>query len=200
MKAVQKKYQKSKNKNNTGKIVLVTGGARSGKSAYAQRLAETLAGPRAFIATCPVTDDEMRRRIRAHQRARKGGQFETIEEPVNLAAVLRRGGKYRVLLVDCLTLWVNNLLFEAAQRGRELDEAEIVRQSQAVLAACRRLDAHVIFVTNEVGLGIVPENALARRFRDLAGRCNQVFAAGAAEVTLLVSGLPLNLKKGKQLT
>jgi adenosylcobinamide kinase/adenosylcobinamide-phosphate guanylyltransferase len=178
-----------------GKIVLVTGGSRSGKSTYALRQAEALPGPRVFIATCPPLDGEMRQRIRLHRRERRKKKWDTVEEQFDLAAAIRRNGKQRVLLVDCLTLWVNNLLFAAEQRGRQLTDAGFAKRCREILAASRRAGAEVIFVTNETGWGIIPENALARRFRDLAGRCNKTFAAGADEVVLLVSGLPLILKK-----
>ena len=176
------------------RIVLVTGGSRSGKSAFAQGMAERLRGPRAYVATCPVLDEEMRRRIQSHQVARLGKGWDTIEEPVDLCRVVRQAVNYRVLLVDCLTLWINNLLYEAEQAGRAIGEPEVERRSRAVLDACAEREGAILFVTNEVGWGIIPENALARRFRDLAGRCNQVMAARADAVVLTVCGIPLFLK------
>lgn len=179
------------------RIVLVTGGARSGKSTYARRVGEALAGPRALVATCPLIDDqEMLSRIRKHRSERDPRHWDTLEEPLALGRVLREAGDYRVLLVDCLTLWVNNLMYEAEKKGGEVSEEEMEERCRDLLAACADRRGTVIFVTNEVGMGIVPENALARRFRDLAGRCNQVMAAGADEVTLMVSGIPLRLKGG----
>jgi adenosylcobinamide kinase/adenosylcobinamide-phosphate guanylyltransferase len=178
-----------------GRIVLVTGGSRSGKSAYAQKLGETLRPPRTFIATCPVLDDEMRERIRKHQQARAAHDWQTVEETANLAEAVRGAKASHVVLVDCLSLWVNNLMYEAQLAGNSVTEDEISRRCQEVLAACAEVSGTVIFVTNEVGMGIIPENALARRFRDLAGRCNQVMAAKADAVTLMVAGLPVELKK-----
>ena len=101
-------------------IILITGGSRSGKSAFAQKTAEALPGPRAYIATCPVIDPETEKRIRKHREARRGKGWETIEETVDLAGAIRRAVTCRVLLVDCLTLWINNLLHEAEKRGKYL--------------------------------------------------------------------------------
>lgn len=178
-----------------GETILITGGSRSGKSGYAQRLAEAIPAPRTFIATCPVLDEEMRARIRRHKEDRARQSWRTIEETLDLAGALRSARESRVVLVDCLTLWINNLMFAAEEERKVLSEDEVAARSQEVLAVCAGLSGTVILVTNEAGMGIIPENALARRFRDLAGRCNQVIAARASTVTLLVAGLPLELKK-----
>jgi adenosylcobinamide kinase / adenosylcobinamide-phosphate guanylyltransferase len=177
-------------------IILVTGGSRSGKSAHALDIAQRLEGPRAFVATCPALDDEMRARIQKHRQARQQAGWRTIEETVDLPAALAQTGDCRIVLVDCLTLWVNNLLYEADQAGRAMEESDIQKHCEAVLRAGASLAGTVIFVTNEVGWGIIPENALARRFRDLSGRCNTVMATGADEVIMVVCGLPIQLKKG----
>ena len=177
------------------RIVLITGGCRSGKSAHAQRMAESLDGARVFVATCPVTDDEMRARIARHRQQRRHRDWDTIEEQVDLAAAIGHSRSYGVVLVDCLTLWVNNLMYETGKRDRTVDEHEIERLCGEVLDACRGHGGTVIFVTNEVGMGIVPDNAASRRYRDLVGRCNQVVAAGADEVTLVACGIPSTLKK-----
>ncbi|HAU38995.1 MAG TPA: bifunctional adenosylcobinamide kinase/adenosylcobinamide-phosphate guanylyltransferase [Phycisphaerales bacterium] len=176
------------------RVILVTGGCRSGKSAYAQRLAEGLPGRRAYVATCPVIDEEMRHRIQRHREARKAAGWETVEESLALAKALTAVGQYDVVLVDCLTLWVNNLLHEAERKGDDLDEDHVAQRCQEALRACRALPGAVIFVSNEVGMGIVPDNPLARRYRDLVGRCNQVIAAGADVLTLVSCGIPLFLK------
>lgn len=209
------------------KIVLVTGGCRSGKSAYAQQLAERLSPSRLYVATCPVIDDEMRLRVEAHQRARQDRGWETIEEQIDLADVLDSHGRSSVVLVDCLTLWVNNLMYQAEQEGEaavdvpsqsqntltpcpspverergetsvsippSLTESDMAECCRRVIESARARPGTVIFVSNEVGMGIVPENSDARRFRDLAGRANQVIAASADEVTLIVSGIPWHLK------
>ena len=176
------------------KVILITGGSRSGKSAYAQKLAERLPGPRAYVATCPIVDAEMQERVKKHQQERGGQQWDTIEETTALRGVLNDADKYQVMLVDCLTLWVSNLMYEAEQQGCRLAEEKIECLCRDILAACRDRSGTVILVTNEVGMGIVPENEVARRFRDLAGRCNQDMAAGADEVILIACGLPLHLK------
>jgi len=178
------------------RVVLVTGGSRSGKSAYAQGLAEGMPGRREFVATCPPIDEELRARIGRHRAAREGRGWETLEEAVDLAGVVRGAREYGVLLIDCLTLWVNNLMYEAEREGRGVEEAEVEGRCREALAACAERPGAVIFVTNEVGMGIVPENPASRRFRDLAGRCNQVTGAGADEVTLMVCGIPVRVKGG----
>lgn len=175
-------------------LILITGGSRSGKSAFAERTAEALPGPRAYIATSPAIDPEMEGRIRKHREARRGKGWETIEETVDLAGVIRRMGACRVLLVDCLTLWINNLLYAAEKRGERFTEEDAVGRCRELTDACGAFGGTVIFVTNELGMGIVPDNETARRFRDIAGRCNQEIAAAAGTVTLVVSGIPLHLK------
>jgi adenosylcobinamide kinase/adenosylcobinamide-phosphate guanylyltransferase len=176
------------------RIIVVTGGSRSGKSAFAQTIAEGLPEPRVYIATAPVIDEEMRERVRKHRDAREKSRWRTVEETLNLAGVLRTVAESEVLLVDCLTLWINNLLFEAGKRGEVLTEESIIKKCREVLEACTGISGTVIFVTNEVGMGIVPDHPLTRRFRDLAGRCNQVMAGQADEVIFMVSGQPLPLK------
>ncbi|MDJ0763324.1 MAG: bifunctional adenosylcobinamide kinase/adenosylcobinamide-phosphate guanylyltransferase [Myxococcota bacterium] len=181
-------------------ILLVTGGSRSGKSSYAAERGLSLAGPRAFVATCPIIDDEIAARINAHRIARAGQGWQTIEETVAIAEVLRQEVKYQVVLIDCLTLWINNLLYQATQDNRTLNEDDIVAHCNELLSACADRPGTVIFVTNEVGLGLVPADPISRRYRDLVGRCNQEIAARAGEVVLMTAGIPLTLKReGKNL-
>ena len=174
--------------------MLITGGCRSGKSRYAQRLAENAGTRRLFIATAPVLDEEMNRRVARHQEMRRGRGWETREETLDLADCLRRADGWDAVLCDCLTLWVNNLLYAASKKGIMLGEEEIAQRSREVCAAARSISAQVLFVTNEVGMGVVPADEISRQFRDLAGRCNQEFAAAADSVILIVSGHPIQLK------
>ena len=176
------------------KIILATGGARSGKSAYTQTLAESLPGKRAFVATCPVPsgeDAEMMERVVRHQQDRLGAGWETIEEERNLHSVLKGHSEVSVMLIDCLTLWISNLM----HYDHDLSENRMITLCQEIIEVSKQRQGTVIFVTNEVGNGIVPTNALARKFRDLTGRCNQEMAKGADEVIFFSCGLPLFLKK-----
>jgi adenosylcobinamide kinase/adenosylcobinamide-phosphate guanylyltransferase len=154
-----------------------------------------MGGPRAYVATCPVIDAEMEERIARHREARAGRGWETIEETLDLAGAIRRAGACRVLLVDCLTLWANNLLYEADRAQVPFTEATVAGRCRELVDACGDFGGTVIFVTNELGMGIVPDNETARRFRDIAGRCNQLIAAAAQRVVLVVSGIPLTLKE-----
>ncbi len=176
-------------------IILITGGARSGKSRHAQKLGEALPGRKLFIATCPVTDEEMHQRIERHRLDRQGAGWQTIEETVNLEQALVGNSDSDVVLIDCLTLWINNLLFTDA--GNMLDEEAVSVKVRKLVAACAKRPGVVIMVTNEVGLGIVPENGLARRYRDLVGRCNQEIASTADKVIMSICGIPLNIKETK---
>lgn len=168
----------------TARTILVLGGARSGKSRHAQRLAEERSARRLFVATAQPFDDEMRDRIARH-RADRDASWRTIEAPVELPRAIRdHGAGDHVLLVDCLTLWLSNLLLADADM-----EAAAAALEEAVAAAT----APVILVANEVGFGIVPDNALARRFRDAAGLLNQRLAAACDATDLVVAGIPLRI-------
>lgn len=171
------------------KVTLVTGGTRSGKSRYAEKLAEAFAGPRGYLATGQPGDTEMAERITRH-RARRGSDWETVEEPLELVeAVTRVDGSYSVVLVDCVTLWLSNLMFSCPGGAAEA-LARVERFTDGF--ACWRTP--LIIVTSEVGMGIVPEHPLSRAFRDLAGEANELIAARADEVYVTISGLPLKLK------
>ena len=169
-------------------IVFVTGGARSGKSNFAQTLVEGWTGPLLYVATGEARDQEMRDRIEKHQLDR-GPRWETCEEPVELSAALERGRNFGGVLLDCLTLWTSNLLELCGS-----DDSALEQRVGAFLSALERFPGRLCVVTNEVGLGIVPDNALARRFRDLAGKINQSVASRATRAHWVVSGLPLRLK------
>jgi len=176
-------------------IVLVTGGTRSGKSSYAQRRAEELPGRRCFIATCRAADDEMKHRVSKHQAQRQAGRWDTIEEPFFIGACIEEHKQYNIFLVDCLTLWISNLMDDCQEQGTACTETVLTAAVEKVLQKVQQTDSTLFFVTNEVGLGIVPENRVARHFRDLVGLCNQILASHADEVVLVSCGLPLTLKK-----
>ncbi|OQY21328.1 MAG: bifunctional adenosylcobinamide kinase/adenosylcobinamide-phosphate guanylyltransferase [Desulfobacteraceae bacterium 4572_35.2] len=181
--------------NSRNRIIYISGGCRSGKSRYAEQRAETLTGKRSYIATCPIIDAEMDGRIALHQQRRAGKGWLTVEEPLDLAQALMDTADSAVVLVDCLTLWINNLLYEADCQDQTISEVQITRCCQQVIEACKAGDRTIIFVTNELGMGIVPADASSRRYRDLVGRCNQTLAGQADEVVFMVSGLPLFLKE-----
>jgi adenosylcobinamide kinase/adenosylcobinamide-phosphate guanylyltransferase len=167
------------------RLTLVLGGARSGKSAHAEHLALASGLSPVYVATAQALDDEMTRRIAAH-RARRGPDWRTVEEPLDLVGTLRReGAPERAVLVDCLTLWLTNLMVA----GRTV-EAECAR----LLDALPGLAGPVVLVSNEVGQGITPDNAMARRFIDHAGRLHQGSARQADAVVLMTAGLAQRLK------
>jgi adenosylcobinamide kinase / adenosylcobinamide-phosphate guanylyltransferase len=172
-------------------ITFVLGGARAGKSAYAESLIAAALKPgqsAIYVATAEARDAEMAERIAIH-RARRGPSWQTQEAPLALAETLRSLARPdRPILVDCLTLWVSNLLGAGHDIGRE---------TERLVSALRQIDGPVILVSNEVGLGIVPDNALARAFRDHAGRLHQAVAAAADRVVFVAAGLPLILKEKK---
>lgn len=165
-------------------LTLVLGGARSGKSRHAEALIEALPAPWTYVATAQAYDEEMRERIALHRERRPPG-WKTVDAPLALPAAIRAVPSGRPVLVDCLTLWLTNLI---------LAEADIAPASRALIAACEEAQGPVVLVSNEVGLGIVPENALARRFRDEAGRLHQSLAARAGRVVFMVAGLPMQVK------
>ncbi len=169
-----------------GKITLILGGARSGKSTYALRLAARK--DTAFVATCQGLDKEMRERIRLH-KLKRPKHWQTIEEPYALPeAVSKISNKFGCLIIDCLTLWVSNLILK--KKPLRYIEDEIIR----TIKLLKKSKAKAIIVSNEVGLGIVPGNKLSRDFRDIAGKVNQIVAGGADEVVFMVSGIPWRIK------
>ena len=165
-------------------LTLVLGGARSGKSRYAESAVMASPPPWLYVATAEPFDDEMTARIAGH-RERRGRDWRTIETPLDLAGAISSAPASSTILVDCLTLWLSNLMF----KERDID-TEIERLEAAMIAR----KAPIVLVSNEVGFGIVPDNAQARRFRDLQGRLNQRIAARAGRVVLVVAGLPMFVK------
>ena len=169
-------------------ITFITGGARSGKSRFAEDLAMKHGDPLLYIATAGFGDKEMAERIARHQE-RRGSSWQTIEEQYDLAGVLNgHDGWFKASLVDCVTLWLTNLLLRYEERKAVLEE---VRRTASVFAS---LKTPLFLVSNEVGMGIVPDNPLARKFCDLSGEANEILAAAADEVYVTFSGLPLKLK------
>jgi len=171
------------------RFILIGGGVRCGKSELALTLARRLGRRRLFLATAQAGDNEMRARIDRHRRTR-GDDFHTLEEPLAVAEVLRQTDDYDVVVIDCLTLWLTNLLLS------ECDPEGILNRVEELVAVLRQNPAHAIIVTNEVGLGLVPETALGRTFRDITGLAHQRLAAAADEVYFGVLGMMLRLKPG----
>ncbi|BBO74477.1 adenosylcobinamide kinase/adenosylcobinamide phosphate guanyltransferase [Desulfosarcina widdelii] len=181
---------KSKISNNSK--ILILGGCRSGKSSQALQLAENMGPRRIFVATCVPHDKEMQRRVDLHRHER-GDSWTTREVPLDLAGTIRKtGSSADVMLVDCLTLWLSNLLMEND------DEARIKESIRDLAQAVGSAACGVILVSNEVGAGIVPENRLARHYRDLAGWTNQAMAAVCDRVVWTVAGIPVTIKPSPQ--
>jgi len=167
------------------KIIFITGGARSGKSFLAMSEASKFKGKKAYIATAEVLDSEMRERIEQHKKQR-GNDWDTYEEPIKIEKVIEKiGGSYSVIVLDCLTLWLSNVMLNSFDLEKEID------------SFCRSLftvHCPLFIVSNEVGMGIVPENEIARKFRDMSGRLNQRVAEVADEVYMVVAGIPVKIK------
>lgn len=173
------------------KITLITGGVRSGKSARALELARSRCeGKKAFLATAQTFDEEMKRRVKAHRKER-GGEFETLEETLELGQCLElHAGRFELVVLDCLGMWVNNLLYLYGPHSPEVEQK--LNDFVKVLTDC---PTELIIVTNEAGMGIVPENPIARAFAEILGRLNQQVQQLSQEVILMVSGQPLYLKR-----
>lgn len=180
-----------------GRIILILGGARSGKSRYAAEMAEAMSGGSevVYLATAEAGDEEMASRILRHQQDRPVG-WRTVEVPREVVSAVRQLGTEAgtVIILDCVTLWVSNLLLCGAEGTPPDSEEIILAEVQALIDAARRGRAHLILVSNEVGLGVVPATELGRIFRDIAGRANQQLAQAADEVTVMWAGLPQRIK------
>jgi adenosylcobinamide kinase/adenosylcobinamide-phosphate guanylyltransferase len=185
-----------------GKAILVTGGARSGKSRFAEQFMRDLSGPVLYLATSKITDEEMALRVKKHRQSRPA-EWDTIESYRNLGKIVsEKGHSYQGILLDCITIMVTNLLFdvpemqqeEISMDGAEKAEKMILQEAADLIAAIKASSATVVMVTNELGSGIVPDNPVARIFRDIAGRVNQYLASQVDEVYLAVCGLSMRLK------
>ncbi len=179
-----------------GQLILILGGARSGKSTFAQQLAQELGGERVlFVATAEAGDDEMRTRIEKHRRDRPPG-WQTLEAPRHAGqSIMDHPGEAQVILFDCLTLLISNLLVAASDPFAPKVEQQVMSQVGSLIACVEQLDATMIIVSNEVGLGRVPPYPVGRAYRDLLGKANQVLAQQAEQVYLMVAGIPMAIKQ-----
>jgi adenosylcobinamide kinase/adenosylcobinamide-phosphate guanylyltransferase len=181
-------------------VTLITGGARSGKSGHAQQLALEAACPVLFVATAEPGDEEMRRRIEAHRRSRPG-DWQTLEATRNVGAAIRgHAGEARCVIIDCITLLVNNVIMQQMDGNSEGMDAQLIEEMvldevDGLLDCFRSVPAEYLVVTNEVGLGLVPYNELGRLYRDVLGKMNQMLAKYADEVYFMVAGIPVPVKK-----
>lgn len=178
-----------------GKIILVIGGGRSGKSKFAEKLALKLGNNRAaYIATAEIFDDEMKNRVKIH-RERRGNEWTTFESPFNADKTISEVAKnFDVILFDCVTVYLSNFLCNTNLDDNEKIFADFENLIKNLIDSVKKSDSTVIFVTNEVGAGIVPENKLARKFRDLAGIANQMLATESEQVFMTVAGIAIDLK------
>ena len=171
-----------------GKLTLILGGARSGKSEHAETLALNSNSKVAYIATCMWKDGEMEERIKNHQK-RRPSSWKTVEEPKNIASIVPAIDKnFDTVIIDCLTIYTSNLIFEKLSRD------EILQNITSMTDALKSASFNTIIVSNEVGMGIVPEQELGRKFRDIAGNVNKLVASVADEVLFIIAGIPMKLK------
>jgi len=174
------------------KLILITGGARSGKSSFALKMASSLKKKVVYIATAAALDPEMKRRIKLHKKERNK-EWLTIEEPVEISRAVKKISKDReIVVLDCLTLLISNLMLAGYK------DSVIYSEIRSIAKTLKKRFKVSIAITNEVGSGIVPDNEMARRFRDLQGRVNQIISEEANSIYLLVSGIPIKIKGGKQ--
>lgn len=170
------------------KSILITGGARSGKSQFAQKLAVEASGSVLFVATAEAKDEDMRLRIEAHQKSRPGS-WKTLEAPLGISGIIgQHTGEAEIVVIDCVTMLVANIMLQG--QGEE----PVLKEIEDLINQMDELEATFILVSNEVGLGLVPDNELGRRYRDCLGRANQILAQHADEVYLMVAGIPVRLK------
>jgi len=181
------------------KSTLIIGGARSGKSSFAQELALKLKGSTLFVATATAGDEEMSRRIKQHREARPA-TWSTLEAASSLGKQIQaKVGQSQVVIIDCITLLVSNIFGQFSHQGEQVDADQIERavtaEIEELVACINRLDAYFIIVTNELGTGLVPPSRVARLYRDLLGKANQMLAAASDEVFLMMAGVPVKIKQ-----
>ncbi len=184
----------------SGKLIFVTGGIRSGKSAFAEEITFRLGEKVTYLATAQVLDEEMRFRIEQH-RERRPDSWITLEEPINVTeAIIKQGKKCEVIMLDCLTIFISNLMIYEEQRIGKVTQKEmrngILGEISNLAKAAKKAAAHVVIVSNEVGLTLVSDNYLGRMYQELVGAANQIVAGLADEAYLVVAGHPIDLKKG----
>ncbi|MDT3699681.1 MAG: bifunctional adenosylcobinamide kinase/adenosylcobinamide-phosphate guanylyltransferase [Thermincola sp.] len=187
-----------------GKLVFVTGGIRSGKSSFAEKLTAELGQKITYVATAEALDDEMKLRIELH-RQRRPDNWTTVEEPLQVTAVLRDyGSNCDVIMLDCMTVLISNLMFAKEQAaGHEFQkemQGDIIAEIEALAKAARAAKAHVVVVSNEVGMTLVSDNFLGRQYQELVGRANQIIAGVADEAYLVAAGYPIALKSERSLS
>lgn len=181
------------------KVIVIIGGARSGKSKFAQEIALKSGQPVLFVATAEAGDEEMRQRIEEHRKVRPA-TWDILEATTHVGSqISKKAGEAQTVLIDCITLLINNIFLQYSEHtGQEIDairvEKEVIAEIDELVHCINQIDASFIIVTNEVGLGLVPANKLGRLYRDLLGRANQMLAQHADEVYLMVSGIPLLIK------
>lgn len=178
-----------------GKLIFITGGARSGKSNFAEKMALSLGKPVAYLATGQPLDKEMAYRIKKH-KTKRSTEWETYEEPIEVSELVSSlGGEKEVILIDCLTLLVSNLLLREKNKvGNPQWEEKILLEIEKLTEISYQVPAQIIIVSNEVGMGLVPDNPLGRVYRDILGRANSIIANKADEVFMMISGIPLKIK------
>lgn len=178
-----------------GKLIFITGGARSGKSDFAEKIANGFGRSVAYLATAQSLDEEMTFRIKKH-REKRLNTWETYEEPIEIRELVSRLGlKKEVILIDCLTLLISNLLLRKENKVKDSKwQEEILLEIKKLAEVSYKVPAQVIIVSNEVGMGVVPDNTLGRVYRDILGRANSIIANKADEVFMMVSGIPLKIK------
>ena len=176
-----------------GKLIFVTGGSRSGKSVFAEQLTNTIGGNKAaYVATAEVLDPEMEQRVSAHC-SRRPSQWVTFEEPIALWEIIAdTGNRFPVTMVDCISMWVTNLMFKEPQA--------VLSGTEKLIDVIKEIDNTVVLVSGEVGWGLIGDNHLSRQFSDLLGTANQMLAAAADDVYATISGLPVQLKQGGKTT